>query len=73
LKIDLDEIGDGIRIIKHEVVPDCGSMDPLPQGRPSRHFYWDDIPARRMRPETFDRETALEKAKAVAKAVQDLK
>jgi len=26
-----------------------------------------------MRPETFDRETALEKAKAVAKAVQDLK
>jgi len=26
-----------------------------------------------MRPETFDRETALEKVKAVAKAVQDLK
>jgi hypothetical protein len=45
----------------------------FPQGRPSRYFYWDDIPARRMRPETFDRETALEKVKAVAKAVQDLK
>jgi len=26
-----------------------------------------------MRPETFDRETALEKAKAVAKAIQDPK
>jgi hypothetical protein len=31
----------------------------------------DEIPARRMRPETLDRETALEKAKAVARAARD--
>jgi hypothetical protein len=40
-------------------------------GGPSQYFYWDDIPARRMRPETLDRETALEKAKSLAKAEQD--
>jgi hypothetical protein len=34
-------------------------------GRPSQYFYWDDIPARRMRPETLDRETGLERAKAL--------
>ena len=60
-----------IRIIKHEAVPDCGSFEVrFPDDRPSQYFYWDDIPARRMRPETLDRETALEKAKAVARAAQ---
>ena len=58
-----------VRIIKHEVVPQCGSFEVrFADGRPSQYFYWDDIPARRMRPETLDRETALEKAKAVARA-----
>ena len=40
------------------------------RGRPSQYFYWDDIPARRLRPETLDRETALEQAKAVARAAE---
>jgi hypothetical protein len=40
----------------------------LAHDRPSQYFYWDDIPARRLRPETLDRETAMEKAKAVARA-----
>ena len=58
-----------IRIVKHEVVPGCGSFEVRFAGaRPSQYFYWDDIPARRMRPETLDRETALEKAKAAARA-----
>jgi hypothetical protein len=58
-----------IRIIKHETVPECGSFEVrFADGRPSQYFYWDDIPARRMRPETLDRETALQKAKAVARA-----
>jgi hypothetical protein len=53
---------------KHEAVPECGSFEVrFPDDRPSQYFYWDDIPARRMRPETLDRETALEKAKAVAR------
>jgi hypothetical protein len=60
-----------IRILKHESVPGCGSFEVRYQnGRPSQYFYWDDIPARRMRPETLDRETALEKAKAVARATE---
>jgi hypothetical protein len=60
-----------IRIIKHEVVPGCGSFEVrFADGRPSQYFYWDNIPARRMRPETLDRETALEKAQALASAAE---
>jgi hypothetical protein len=62
---------DRVRIIKHEAVPGCGSFEVrFPNDRPSQYFYWDDIPARRLRPETLDRETALERAKAVARAVR---
>jgi hypothetical protein len=61
-----------IRIIKHEAVLDCGSFEVrFADGRPSRYFYWDDIPARRLRPETLDRETALEQAKAVARTAKE--
>jgi hypothetical protein len=60
-----------IRIIKHEAVKDCGSFEVrFPDGRPSQYFYWDDLPSRRLRPETLDRETALEQAKAVARAAE---
>jgi hypothetical protein len=60
------------RVIKHEAVPGCGSFEVrFPDGRPSQFFYWDDIPARRLRPELLERETALEKAKAVARAARD--
>ena len=60
-----------IRIIKHEAVPQTGSFEVrYPDGRPSIYFYWDDIPARRLRPETLDRAAALEKAKAVARAAR---
>jgi len=60
---------DRIRIIKHEAIPGCGSFEVrYPDDRPSVYFYWDDLPSRRLRPETLDRETALEKAKALAKA-----
>ena len=58
-----------IRIIKHEAVPQCGSFEVrFPDGRQSVYFYWDDLPSRRLRPETLDRETALEQAKALARA-----
>ena len=64
-------VADHIRIIKHEAVPQCGSFEVrFPDDRPSQCFDWDDIPARRMRPETLDRETALEQAKAAARAAQ---
>ena len=60
-----------IRVIKHEPVPGPGSFEVRFPDRPSQYFYWDDIPARRLRPETLDRETALEKAKAVARAARE--
>lgn len=60
---------DRVRIIKHEAIPGCGSFEVrYPDDRPSVYFYWDDLPSRRLRPETLDRETALEKAKALARA-----
>jgi hypothetical protein len=56
-------MSDRIRIIVHEAVAGCGSFEVRFPDRPSQYFYLDDIPARRLRPETLDRETALEKAK----------
>jgi hypothetical protein len=61
-----------IRIIKHEAVKDCGSFEVrFPDGRPSQYFYWDDLPSRRLNPATLDRETALEQAKAAARAAKE--
>ena len=48
-----------IRIIRHEAVPDCGSFG---DGRASKFFYWDDVAARRPRPEILTSEQALEQA-----------
>ena len=60
-----------IRIIKHEAMPDCGSFEVrYADGRPSRFWYWDDIPGRRLRPE-MTHEAALEAAKAFARAEPD--
>jgi hypothetical protein len=42
---------DGIRIIKHEAVPNCGSYEVrFPDGRASVFFYWDDVPGRQLQP-----------------------
>jgi hypothetical protein len=57
-----------IRLIKHEAVPKCGSYEVrYSDGRPSHFFYWDDIPGRRLNPALVDGQTALERAKAVAR------
>ena len=43
--------------IRVEAVPQCGSFEVrFPDDRPSQYFYWDDIPACRLRPELLDRE-----------------
>lgn len=61
-----------IRIIPHEAVPDCGSFEVrFGDGRPSRYFYFEDNPGRRLRPEQVDRKTALADAKALARASRD--
>jgi hypothetical protein len=64
--------GMAIRLIKHEAVPMCGSFEVrFPDGRPSKYFYWDDIPGRRLRPEIVPSEITLEQAKVVATAEHD--
>jgi hypothetical protein len=61
-----------VRLIKHEAVSKCGSFEVrFSDGRPSRYFYWDDIPGRRLYPARVDSEKALERAKALARAVRD--
>jgi hypothetical protein len=57
-----------IRIIKHEVVPNCGSYEVRIYGRRSKFFYWDDIPNRRLRPDVLTSEEAELQAKAFARA-----
>jgi hypothetical protein len=60
---------DRVRVVKHEAVPRCGSFEVrYPDGRPSVYFNWDDLPSRRLRLETLDRETALERAKALGRS-----
>jgi hypothetical protein len=62
-----------IRIIPHEAVPLCGSFEVrFPDGRPSRYFYWDDIPGRRLRPDLVDRTTAKQEAQFLARAEQEV-
>jgi hypothetical protein len=61
-------MADRIRIIPHQAVPLCGSFEVrYPDGRPSRFFYWDDIPGRRLRPELVDGATAKRAAQSFAR------
>ena len=61
-----------IRIIKQEAVPKCGSYEvKFPDGRPSKFFYWEDIPGRRVRSDQADSFQALKDAKAFARAERD--
>jgi hypothetical protein len=58
------------RIIKHEVIPNCGSYEVrFSDGRPSQFFNWDDLPGRRLDPTTLTGEHALEFAKAAARGL----
>ena len=61
-----------IRIIRHEAVPDCGSFEVrFGDGRASKFFYWDGVPARRLRPEILTSVVALMQAMAFARATND--
>jgi hypothetical protein len=44
--------------MKHEAVKDTGSFKVRFQnGRPSKFFYWDDVPSRRLHPDMLTSET----------------
>jgi hypothetical protein len=61
---------DRIRIIKHEAVPGCGSFEVrFPTIGPARISIGTTSRPAGL-PETLDRETALEQAKAVARGAE---
>jgi len=60
-----------IRIIKHEVIPDYGNYEVrFPDGLPSRYFYFENLPSRRLRPDLVEQAIAEQDAKAFARAEQ---
>ncbi len=55
-----------VRLIKHEVVPGCGSFEVrFADGRVSHYIYFEDLPGRRLRSDILTRDEALEQAKAL--------
>jgi hypothetical protein len=61
-----------VRLYKHEAVPNRGSFEVrFSDGRPSRFFYWDDQPGRRLRTDLLTSEEAEQRAKDVARREQD--
>jgi len=57
---------------KHEAVRDCGSYEVwFDEGRPSKFFYFDDLPNRRLRPDVMTKAQAAEAAHAFAPAERD--
>jgi hypothetical protein len=67
-----EAVADRIRIIKHEGVLRCGRYEVrFSDGRPSKYFYWEDIPGRLLRSEQADSKQALKEAEAFARAERD--
>ena len=61
-----------IHIIRHQRLPQTGSFEVrFADNRPSKFFYFDDLPGRRLRPETLTSEQALERAKAFARGERE--
>jgi hypothetical protein len=61
-----------IRINRHEAVPQTGSFEiRFGNRRSSQLFYFDDVLARRLRPDILTSEQALEAANALARAERD--
>lgn len=59
-----------VRFVRHEAVAQCGSYEVrFFDGRPSRFFYWDDLPGH-TRPEQLTSEQALEAAHKLARDAQ---
>ena len=60
-----------MRIIRHEPVLGTGSFEvSFPDGRPSKYFYWDDVPNRRLRSDMLDSDAARQDAQRLARSEQ---
>jgi hypothetical protein len=58
-----------VHLRKHEAVQDSGSYEVwFDDGRPSKFFYFDDLPNRRLRPDVM---TKAQAAQAFARAERD--
>ena len=71
ISASLAKMTDRVRIVRHEIVPLCGSYEVRVEGQPSRYFYFEELPGRRLRPDQLTREEALEQARAYARAERD--
>ena len=61
-----------IRIVKHEAVPKTGSYEVrFGDRRSSQFFDFDDVLARRLRPDILTSEQSLEAANALARAERE--
>jgi len=61
-----------VHLRKYEAVQDCGSFDVwFDDGRPSKYFYFDDLPNRWLRPDIMTKAQAHEAAQAFARAERE--
>ena len=61
-----------VHLRKHEAVRDCGSYEVwFDDGRPSKFFYFDDLPNRRLQPDIMTKAQAAEAAQAFARAERE--
>ena len=61
-----------IRVIKHEVITGWGSYEVrFPDRRPSKYFYFENLPGRRLRPDRVEQAVAEQNAKRFAREEQD--
>ena len=67
-----DRMSARAHVIKREPVPRRGSYEVrFSDGRPSKHFYWDDVPDRRLGSDQLTSEEAGKQARAFAQAERD--
>jgi hypothetical protein len=61
-----------IRVMKHQAVPGCGSYEVrFPDRRPSKYFYFENLPGSRLRPDRVEQAVAEQNAKRFAREEQD--
>ena len=61
-----------IRVIKHEVTTGWGSYEVrFPDGRPSKYFYFENLPGRRVRPDRVEQAVAEQNAERFAREERD--